>query len=300
MRTIITTGTDDLTIADRRTPEPGRGEVRIRVGAASVNPVDIGAAHGVFHRLGIIPPGAAVGLGWDVTGVVEALGPDVTEPAVGTAVAGLRVGIGPDIGTYSEYVVLPAGAVAALPEGLDPVAAAAVPLVSLTASQSISLLDPGGRRLLIVGASGGVGNAAVPLAVRSGATVTAVGKPDDVDDLRARGAGTVTTSIADLDGTLFDAVFDPAGVGAPLLDLIVDGGRYLGTAPRNAPAPTRGITSGWIEVQADGAELAELLGDVAAGRLPSRIAGDVPLDEAAKAHRAFEDKSVPGRWLIRP
>ena len=300
MRTIITTGTDDLTIADRRTPEPGRGEVRIRVGAASVNPVDIGAAHGLFHRLGIIPPGAAVGLGWDVSGVVEALGPDVTEPAVGTAVAGLRVGIGPDIGTYSEYVVLPAGAVAALPEGLDPVAAAAVPLVSLTASQSISLLDPGGRRLLIVGASGGVGNAAVPLAARSGATVTAVGKPDDVDDLRARGAGTVTTSIADLDGTLFDAVFDPAGVGAPLLDLIVDEGRYLGTAPRNAPAPTRGITSGWIEVRADGAELAELLGDVAAGRLPSRIAGDVPLDEAAKAHRAFEDKSAPGRWLIRP
>lgn len=300
MRTIITTGEDDLTIVDRQTPEPGIGEVRIRVEAASVNPVDLGTAHGIFHRLGIIPPGAAVGLGWDVCGVLDALGPGVTGLSTGATVAGLRVGIGPQTGTYSEYVVLPAAAVAQVPEGLAPADAAAAPLISLTASQSIGMLNPDGRRLLIVGASGGVGGCAVPLAARSGATVTAVAKPDDVDELHHHGATAVASAVADLAGTRFDAVFDPAGVGAPLLDLIVDGGRYLGTAPRNAPAPARGITSGWIEVQADGIELTRLLDDVVSGALPVRVAGEFPLDEAAKAHRAFEDKSAPGRWLIRP
>ncbi|PXW30996.1 UNVERIFIED_CONTAM: NADPH:quinone reductase-like Zn-dependent oxidoreductase [Williamsia faeni] len=299
MRTILTTGTDDFTIIDRAAPEPRSGEVRIRVAAASVNPVDVGAAHGVFHRMGVIPTGAAVGLGWDVSGVVDAVGPDVTGLTTGTAVAGLRHGIGPDIGTYGEAVVLPATAVARLPRGLDPADAAAVPLIALTASQAIDLLNPGGRRLLIVGASGGVGGYAVPLAAQRGATVTAVGKRGDVENLIHHGAGTVVTDAAELTDRRFDAVFDPAGAGAGLLDLIVDGGRYLGTAPRNAPAPVRGITSGWIEVRADGAELAGLLTEVAAGRLPLRIAGDFALDEAAKAHQAFEDKSIPGRWLLR-
>ncbi|WP_207840144.1 NADP-dependent oxidoreductase [Williamsia soli] len=298
MRAILTTGQGDLQVTDIATPQPGSDQVRIRVKAAAVNPVDLSTADGMFHRLGLLAPDTTVGIGWDVSGVVDAVGDGVDAFRPGDEVAGLLTGFDSDIGTYSEQVVLDADAVAHLPAGLDLVRAAAVPLIAQTANQAMGLLRPQVATLLITGASGGVGGYAVPLAARRGLTVTALGKADDAERLRESGAATVVASLDELTGQRFDAVVDAAVIGADLFELTVDAGHYIGFIPAAVPASERGIAVEAVTVHADGAELAELLAEVSAGHLPLRIAGDFPLEQARKAHASMAAKTSPGRWLV--
>lgn len=298
MRAILTTGHNDLQVTNIPTPRPGSGQVRIRVRAAAVNPVDLSTANGMFHDLGLLAPDTVVGIGWDVSGVVDAVGAGVDRFAPGDEVAGLLTGFDSEIGTYSEQVILGADAIAPVPAGLDVTRAAAIPLIALTARQALDLLGPKVKTLLITGASGGVGGYAVPLAARRGLTVTALGKSDDEERLRESGAVTIATSLDDVRGQQFDAVLDAAVIGTDLFGLIVDGGHYIGLIPAAVPPSERGIEVVAVTVQADGAQLAELLDEVAAGRLPLRIAGDFPLDEAQKAHAAVTAKAAAGRWLV--
>lgn len=298
MRAILTTGQGDLQVTDIATPQPGSGQVRIRVKAAAVNPVDLSTADGMFHKLGLLAPGTTVGIGWDVSGAVDAVGGGVDAFRPGDEVAGLLTGFDSEIGTYSEQVVLDADAIAPLPAGLDLARAAAVPLIAQTAHQALGLLVPQVKTLLITGASGGVGGYAVPLAARRGLTVTALAKAADAERLRESGAATIATSLDDVQGQPFDAILDAAVIGTDLFGLIVDDGQYIGLIPAAVPPSERGITVEAVTVQADGAELAELLVEVAAGRLPLRIAGDFPLDQAGKAHAAVAAKAAAGRWLV--
>lgn len=300
MRAILTTGHNDLRVADIATPRPGAGQVRLQVRAAAVNPVDLATADGMFHDLGLLPPDTAVGIGWDVSGIIDTVGADVAGFRPGDEVVGLLTGFDSDIGTYSQQLTIDADAIAHLPAGLDLTRAAAIPLIAQTAKQALELLGPQAKTLLITGASGGVGGYAVPLAHRMGRSVTALGKADDAPRLRGSGAAAVATSLDAVAGQRFDAILDAAVIGADLLDLIVDGGHYVGVIPAAVPTADRGIKTESVSVRADGTELAKLLIDVAAGRLPLRIAGDFRLDEAAKAHPAMAAKTAPGRWLVTP
>jgi len=129
--------------------EPGPGEIRVRIAAASVNPVDLGV--GFFHGMGLINQPERTGLGWDFAGTVVATGRGV-DPAVGTEVAGLVAGFDRDFGTYAELIVVPAADVAVVPDGLDLIEAATVPLNGLTAAQILDLLGSpaaDGNRLLV-------------------------------------------------------------------------------------------------------------------------------------------------------
>ncbi|MGH1550439.1 NADP-dependent oxidoreductase [Leifsonia poae] len=148
-------------------PEPGIGQVLLRVEAAGVNPADA-----MNRQTGLFSGKPPFVLGWDVSGVVEKVGPGVTLFAPGDEVFGLlpfpRGG-----GAYAEFAIAPARALVRKPSGLSHVQAAALPLAGLTAWQALvetAGVDHGSR-VLITGAAGGVGHLAVQIAAARGAEV---------------------------------------------------------------------------------------------------------------------------------
>src|SRR5690242_17790230 len=141
-------GPEALEVIDVPAPEPARGQVRIRVTAAAVNPVDFATREGLMNagRPGVISEREHVGIGWDVAGVIDAAGPEVTSFTPGDRVIGLRDRLDQPLGTHAEQVVLDAADVAVAPAGVDDAAAATMPLNGLTALQALDALAlPAGR-----------------------------------------------------------------------------------------------------------------------------------------------------------
>jgi NADPH:quinone reductase-like Zn-dependent oxidoreductase len=209
-------GPEVLHLADRPVPEPALTEVRVRVRAAGVNPVDLGtrAGRGVAAVLGD-PPFV---LGWDVSGVVDAVAPGVTRFQVGDEVFGMPR-FPRQAGAYAEYLTAPARHLAAKPASLDHRHAGALPLAGLTAWHA--LIDTArvraGQRVLVHAAGGGVGHLAVQLAKYLGAEVIGTARTSKHDALAALGID----DAIDHTGTRFEtAVRD--------LDLVLDlvGGDY--------------------------------------------------------------------------
>lgn len=161
-----------LDIVEVTTPEPGPGQVLIRVEAAAVNPVDELVRSGGAVELGLVTARDALGVGWDVAGVVDQVGDGVDGVAVGERVIGLSDRLDVTTGTHAEYVVLDADTVARAPRGASPEAAAGLPLNGLTAPRLLADLDlAAGSTLLVTGAAGGVGGYAVELAAAAGLRV---------------------------------------------------------------------------------------------------------------------------------
>jgi NADPH:quinone reductase-like Zn-dependent oxidoreductase len=299
MRAIITTGHDDLQVIETAVPVPGPGELRIAVTAAGVNSFDIAVRRGVFHQLGWITHTDQTGLGWDLAGTVDALGSGVAGPAIGTPVAAMLDNFDVPLGAYAEFAIAPAAGVAALPDGADPISAATVPTNALTADQGLDLIDPAaGPRLLVTGAGGAVGGYAVTLAARRGWQVTALARSTDEEFLRSAGAREVLTEIPAPGG--FDAVFDAAVLVEPALAAVRDGGFYLGVKPSEIPDGPRGITTVAVTSHHDGVRLAALLALAATGELPTRIAGTLPLADAAQAQANISKGGQRGRWVLLP
>lgn len=204
-------GTERLRIADAPVPEPGPGQLRVRVGAAAVD-------RGTWHLLTGTPALARLGIGLrgpraafrtpgrDLAGVVDAVGPGVTGWAVGDRVHGTADG------SLAEVVVASVDRLARPAAGLSLPEAAALPISGLTAFQAIRGAKVGpGQRVLVVGASGGVGHLAVQVAAALGARVTAVCRPEAVDLVRRLGAAFVidrTTQQLDVEGVRYDVVLD--------------------------------------------------------------------------------------------
>ena len=297
MRTLIADRTTTApTLADADDLQPGSGEVLLQVLAAAVNPVDVFIASGDAHPVMGLPD--RVGLGWDVVGTVAALGDGVDALAVGDVVAGLHDDPTRAVRTHAEQVVLPAAAVAVVPAGLDPQAAASVPLNALTASQAVaSLGEPAGRSLLVTGAAGAVGGYAVALAAAAGWRVTGLARAHDEAWVRSAGA---TDFATEPEPAAHDAVLDPAVLGAAAVAAVRDGGTYVGVIPSAVPPAERGIETRSVLVQADGARLAELLDRSASGELEVRVAGTVPLDSASAAYDKVSAGGQRGRWLLVP
>ncbi|MFI2708313.1 alcohol dehydrogenase catalytic domain-containing protein, partial [Nocardioides sp. CER28] len=159
-------------------PPLGPGDLRVEVVAAGVNPVDAFVAAGPGRAVfGLDGP---VGLGWDLTGVVREVGTAVADFRVGDTVAAHLGDPGAPVRAHATETVVPAAAAARLPDGLDPVGAASIPLNATTAAQAVDLLGPGDHRtLLVTGAAGAVGGYAVPLARRAGWVVTGLAREHD-------------------------------------------------------------------------------------------------------------------------
>ncbi|WP_435612572.1 NADP-dependent oxidoreductase [Streptomyces sp. bgisy159] len=297
MRAAVVTefgGPENVRIVDVDVPEPAARQVRIKVAAATLNPVDAGVRSGIFGGAG-----RQTGLGWDVAGTVDAVGTAGTW-SVGDEVVALDHGVDGALGAHAEYVVVDTDAVAAAPATADPVHAATLPLNALTAAQALDLLEPApGRSLLVTGAAGAVGGYAVQLAARLGMSVTAQARKDDEELLRSFGAARFLTGDG-ADSTGFDAVLDAAVLGAPALERVRDGGVYVGVIPQAQPASVRGVRTHAVEVRADGARLAELVRLVDEGALTLRVAETFALDDAAKAHARLAEGGLRGRLVLLP
>lgn len=287
-------GPEVVEIVETELPEPAARQVRIKVGASAVNPVDGATRAGVFGGDG------QIGLGWDVAGTVDAVGADVSW-SEGDKVVALNHGMGRPLGAHAEYVVVDMDAVAASPKAVDTVHAATLPLNALTAVQALDLLElRQGQSLLVTGAAGAVGGFAVQLAARQGVSVTALARVGDEELVRSLGAERFTTSTNDAEPGTFDAVLDAAVLGERALDRVRDGGALVGLMPNAAPAPVRGVRTAAVEVTADGARLAELVRLVDEGALTLRVAETYSLEEAAKAHVHLAEGGVRGRLVLVP
>ncbi|UKL07226.1 NADP-dependent oxidoreductase [Streptomyces sp. NBU3104] len=285
-------------------PEPGPGEILVAVRAAGVNPTDWKhrAQAGFVDRLPLV-------LGWDVSGVVEAVGYGVTLFAPGEEVFGM-LPYPHGSGSHAEYVVGPARAFTRKPTVIDHVQAGALPLVSLTAYQA--LIDTAGigpgQRVLIHAAAGGVGHVAVQIAKAHGAYVIGTASAPKHDLLRELGADEVvdyrTTDVAEaVDGV--DMVLDPLGgeTRARSVGLLRPGGTLVsllsgGSAEEAAHAAERGVRTATMLVEADHAGMNAVADLVAAGALRPRVEATFPLAEAAAAHRLGETGRTTGKIVL--
>ncbi|MBT2456654.1 NADP-dependent oxidoreductase [Streptomyces sp. ISL-86] len=286
-------GPEQLEIAEVAVPRPAAGQVRIRVRAAGVNPVDGAVRVGVFGG-----EGQRIGLGWDVAGEIDEVGAGVTGWSAGQRVVGLHYGPVKPLGTHAEYVVLDASAVAAAPATVDDVAAAALPLSGLTAARAVDLLGLApGASVLVTGAAGVVGGLAVQLAARAGLVVTALAGAEDEALVRSLGAAAFVPR-GGAHAEPVDGVVDAAVLGGAALSSVRDGGVYVGLIPHAAPAAERGIRVEEQEVAADGAHLARLVSLVDAGELTLRVSETFALADAAKAHARLAEPGVRGRLVL--
>jgi NADPH:quinone reductase-like Zn-dependent oxidoreductase len=288
-------GPDSIEIIDVPVVEPGPGEVRVAIAGAPVNPVDLAVVGGTFHAMGLINQPGWTGLGWDFAGTVDATGPGV-DLAVGTRVAGLVVGFDRDYGTYAEQLVVGAGDLAVVPDGLDLVAASTVPLNGLAAAQIVDLLGDAssdGDRLLVTGAAGAVGGYVASLAPDRGWQVTGLARGEDEEFVRTLGVEFTTHAEPGWDAVADGAVLQERG-----LALVRDGGAFVGVVPGAGPAAERGISVAVLETHPDGQRLGDLLARTASGELPARVHAVLPLDEVADAHRAVAKGRVRGRYVL--
>ncbi|AVT39816.1 NADP-dependent oxidoreductase [Plantactinospora sp. BB1] len=303
MRAVAVTalgGPGVLRVVEWPDPTAGPGEILVRVRAAAVHPADLAARIGRIPGGPIEPPFL---LGWDFAGDVVAVGEGVTEHRPGGRVAGmvpwyLTRG---DVGAYAEFVVAEPDWLVAVPDELDAAEAATVGLNALTARQGLEMMSlAAGSTVLVIGASGGVGGFAAQLAVRAGHQVVAVASSDDEEWVRGLGVAEVLPRSAELAGLGFPAVFDAVPVGAAAGAAVADGGVLVTTRPVPPLDPPRDVRQQTVMIRLDQPMLAELMTEVAKGRLRTRVAASLPLAEAAHAHRLVEAGRLRGKVVLMP
>jgi len=249
MRALAMTGFDAApTLTDLEVPEPADGEIRVRVRAASVNGFDLAVAAGytrdyMEHRFPLV-------LGKDFAGEVDALGGDVTGYAVGDRVFGSVTKPYVGDGSFAEYVTVPTTVgLAPLPESISFTDAAALGLAGAAAHGIIDAADlQPDQTMLVVGATGGVGNQVVQLAAAAGARVIATAHTDAERDLVTQlGAQATVDHTGDLASQVRAIAPDGVHVLAHLagdpgvVELVRDGGRFLSTllqSPDQLPSQT--------------------------------------------------------------
>ncbi|KKD07055.1 NADP-dependent oxidoreductase [Streptomyces sp. WM6386] len=298
-------GPEVLAHVETDVPEPGPGEVLVRVGGAGVNPGD------TVLRAGRVPE--LVELPWtpgnDVAGVVERVGAGVTGFVAGDEVYGLLPVS--RRGAYAEYTAVPAAVLAPKPKNLDLPHAAAVPLVAVTAwtALAVSARVRPGDRVLIHAAAGGVGHVAVQLAKELGAFVIGTAREAKHEWLRGLGADEVVdyTAVDFRDAVApVDVVLDLVGgsYGARSLDVLRPGGLLVGAAidpgVDERQAAERGLRYVWVTAEPSGELMSAITERIEAGRLRVAVERTYPLAEAAAAHRAIEEKRTTGKLVLVP
>lgn len=296
-----------LELADAPRPSPGPSQVLVAVHATSVNPIDWKRASGKLRLL--MPARLPLVPGYDVAGTVAEVGPGVTGFAPGDRVhARLSDSRG---GASAEYALAGLDVVTKMPAGMSFGDAAALPLAGLTALQGLRLAGvtaPSSARVLVVGASGGVGHVAVQVARALGATVTGVCSARNVELVRGLGAQAVidyTRPDAFAGAGPFDVVLDCVAADAPRwLPLLVDGGRYASTLPSPALFARAAFnalakkTVHAVLLKTNAADLAALDALWAAGQLRVVIDSRFRLERLADAWRRSMSGRVAGKVVV--
>jgi NADPH:quinone reductase-like Zn-dependent oxidoreductase len=298
-------GPEVLRHEDVPRPEPGAGQILVRIHAAGVNAIDWKLRAGAMRA--IYNPPLPLTPGCDLAGTIEGVGAGVDGFQPGDPVYGMPQA---EIGTYAEFLVLNADDVAPKPQSLDFVAAASLPTAALTAWQS--LFDVGGltagQAVLVHGAAGGVGSMAVQLAKAKGARVVGTASTDKVDFVQDLGAD----QVIDYTKTPFESVAKDIAL---VLDVIAgdtqarswqtlqDGGVLVSTNPP-APVPpaeaaARGVQGKGVAVAPSRAQLEEIARLIDAGEVKSRVDTVLPLSQARQAHELGEAGKVRGKMVLK-
>jgi NADPH:quinone reductase-like Zn-dependent oxidoreductase len=290
-------GPDVLRLAELDAPEPGPGQVRIAVRAAGVNPIDWKIRSGAMA--GVMPVTFPSVPGSDVAGVVDQVGPGVTEFSAGDEVLGTAPG------SYAELALASVDSITAKPAKVTWELAAALPVVAKTTYRCLALLGvAAGETLLIDGAAGGVGTVAVQVAVHRGISVIGTASPANHEYLRSLGATPVSygEGLADRVRAVapqgVDAALDASGRGslATLVELAGGPERVVTIAdPAAAELGVRFSSGGPDEVPGSLADAAAL---AAEGTITLPIARTYPLADAADAQRESEAGHVRGKLIL--
>jgi putative PIG3 family NAD(P)H quinone oxidoreductase len=323
MHAIVAESAEQLVWQEVPDVQPASGEVLIKVRAAGVNRADVLQAAGRYPP----PPGASEILGMEVSGVIAAVGPDVTEWSVGQQVCALLAG-----GGYAEYVAVPAGQVMSIPDGVDPVDAAGLPEVSCTVWSNLVLTAHlrAGQLILIHGGASGVGSHAIQVARALGARVAiTAGSPaklqlcrelgaeiviayrdeDFVTRLREATDGAGADVILDIMGAVYlDRNIDALADDGQLIVIGLQGGvkgelnlgkliskraRVIGTALRGRPATGPSGKSAIVE-----AVVASVWPMIADGRVRPVIGARMPIQQAADAHQLLSLGRAAGKIVL--
>ncbi|WP_092557573.1 zinc-binding dehydrogenase [Herbiconiux ginsengi] len=298
---------DVLKLVHLPVPSPRAGEILVAVNAAGVNPTDWSNRARVLtiDRLPLV-------LGWDVSGIVEAVGVGVTIFKPGDEVFGM-LPYPEGVGSHAEFVTAPARVFSTKPAYIDHVQAAALPLASLTAYQALveTAGVRSGQRVLIHAAAGGVGHLAIQIAKSRGAYVIGTARANKHDFVRSMGADEVidyeavdlTTLPADIDIVLDSVSFDQAG-RARSLSVLRRGGTLISILPvplADGEAETfveLGVRFESLLVQADGAGMNAIADLVENGQLRAHIEATFPLAQAAQAHALGETGRTSGKIVL--
>ncbi|WP_265444711.1 NADP-dependent oxidoreductase [Flexivirga meconopsidis] len=294
-----------LGVTEQPDPKVAPGTVLIEVGGAGVNPVDWKVMAGYLD--GLMDAVFPVIPGWDVAGVVKAVGPDTPEFAVGDEVYAYARKEVVHGGTFAELVAVPAESVARKPSSLDLVQAGAVPLAGLTALKALQSTgispDGSGKTVLIHGGAGGVGGFAVQIARAAGARVIATASEGNHDYLRSLGAEPVTygAGLPDRVRALapdgVDAVVDfVGGVEQDTLAVLAGDGQHASIA--DAEVTEHGGEYLWVRPSHDGLVfLAELID---AGKVTVEVAQTFGLDGVGAAFDLSRAGHTRGKLVIVP
>lgn len=288
-----------LAIEDVPQPTAGNDEVLVRVYAASVNPVDKMIAAGYLQGFFSAP----LTLGSDFAGEIVTVGADVQQFKSGDRVYGMS----PALGSFAEYASVKAFAVAHSPRSLDDVQAASVPLVGLSAWQTLFDLAQlkSGERVLILGAGGAIGSLAVQLAKGKGAYVIALARGDKAEFIKGLGADEFidgdSQKFEDVAGHV-DVVLDT--IGGDYVErsytVLKPGGRFVTLAamlPEGA-GKDRGIVASGAFTQPNGAQLQQLAELIDAGKLKVFVNRTFPLADTAAAESYKAADGSPGKVVI--
>ena len=294
---------DVLTVADVPVPDPGAGQVLVRVKAAGINPGEAKIREGLLHALW--PATFPSGQGSDLAGVVDRLGPGVTTVAAGDEV----IGWVDTRSAQAEYAVVDADNLAGKPADVPWEVAGALGVAGFTAWAAIRAVNlKAGDTVAVSAAAGGVGSLTVQLARRAGATVVGIAGQHNQEWLREHGAIPVRYG-EDLVGRIFDALLT-----TPQVDAFIDtyGGDYvefaineLGVEPSRVDTIVRfdavreyGVKSEGNAAGASAATLAELAQLVAAGELEVPITATYPLDQVREAYERLATGHVRGKIVL--
>ncbi|MCL4394550.1 MAG: NADP-dependent oxidoreductase [Chloroflexi bacterium] len=284
-------GPEQLVLGPTPRPEVRPGAVLVRVKAAGVNPWDWKMRSGMYRQF--MPAQFPVTPGIELAGIVEEIGPGVTDLHKGQAVYGTGSG------TNAEYAVVLATALAPKPGSLSFDQAAAVPVGALTAWRAFERADlKAGQRVLVLGAAGGVGIFAIQLARWKQARVVGTASANNHDFVRSLGAESVVdyqthaveSAVHDID-LVIDTVGGDTGVRS--LQTLRRGGQYITVAgqPPEEEAKERGLKAdgvGSSDPAGDGGKLREITNLIESGKIKVQVTNVFPIADAKKAHALGE------------
>ncbi|WP_420009909.1 NADP-dependent oxidoreductase [Xanthomonas sacchari] len=288
--------TDRLLFGDTATPEPGPGEVLLRLHASAVNPFDLYLRQGYFAEMVPLPLPAI--LGSDAAGVIVKLGEGVSGWSVGErVVADFRHN---GRGAHAEQGVVPATSMARLPEALSFEQGAALVKAGLIGRQTVAALGiKAGDRVLVSGALGAAGRAAVQYLKELGAQPVAGVRPERLAEARALAGDAIDITIAAAAPDVDFAISTAAPVAGNLIGHVRDGGTIASIVPVPEGANATGrVTIRELIHQTDAATLDAVLDAAARGDLVIPIAQIVPLEHLGAAHAAVA-AGAPGKVVLK-